>query len=397
MSSETNNEQAPVENPPESKQKKGPSKARQRYQKERAEAGREERSTLFDQVEKEKVKERLGFGFKGEKEILQRLGDEPSRYAVPIAVTSRGIGFGIATTYQSLTNYGDARPPSIYSMYRVSLYAFEAKLTSLLGKTIPIENFDGAILSPRYTQAYYAQARTLSCLPKPVVMILDAVGITTVYNVQYVPVMAHPIYSTINGVRRLYPLAEQVSFSYLRDIVVALASESTPLEWRRRFWEHNPIPGAIVAGDLLQNPDDIIPDGYTEEHLLQDTRLVAGVVPTMQKFAPKFVGTSIKWEEKGSSSILISSEMGTLRQELRTAGEPLPEYYRRCVVVGDSRERWAIEQHVGADRLLAAATLLGEIPRFSNLMKPLYTRRSREISSYRSQLSHEAIMRMVYN
>lgn len=397
MSTENVKELVQSDNHFEAKPKKGTSQARKKYQKERSEAGREERSTMFDQTEKEKVKEKLGFGFKGEKEILQRLGDEPSRCAVPIAITSRGIGFGISTTYQSLTNYGDARPPSIYTMYRVSLYALEAKLTSLTGRTIPVENYDESILSPKYSQAFYAQARTLSCLPKPVVMLLDAVGITTVFTVQYLPVQAHPIYATVNGTRRLYPLAERITFSYLRETVEALADVNTPREWRRRFWAHNPIPGAIVADDLLMNADEIIPSGYSEDDLLRDTRLVAGIVPALQKFAPKFVGTSIKWDEKGSSSILISSEMGTLRQELRWANEPLSDYYRRCVVVGDSKERWAIEQHVGADRLLAAATLTGEVPCYSNLMKPLFTRRAREISSYRSQLSHEAIMRMVFN
>lgn len=55
-------------------------------------------------------------------------------------------------------------------------------------------------------------------------------------------------------------------------------------------------------------------------------------------------------DQKG---LLVSSCMETLRQEPGNIGEELQQYYTRCNVIGDSKERWATEDLVAADKLTA--------------------------------------------
>lgn len=117
----------------------------------------------------------------------------------------------------------------------------------------------------------------------------------------------------------------------------------------------------------------------------------------MQKIAPKYVGALCRWDEVGHKVLLVSSCMETLRQEPRNAGDDVQQYYMRCNVIGDSKKRWAMEDLVAADKLTAAVTLIGELPLYENLEKPLFSIRVKEIASYRIKLSYEATMRLILN
>lgn len=65
---------------------------------------------------KDKAKERLSFGLLNDVDLLKRVNENTIRTSVPVSISTRGIGFGLTTTYRALTNYGDARPPSVYAV-----------------------------------------------------------------------------------------------------------------------------------------------------------------------------------------------------------------------------------------------------------------------------------------
>lgn len=126
-------------------------------------------------------------------DLLQRVNENTIRTSVPVSVSTRGIGFGLTTTYRALTNYGDARPPSIYDAYRVGLYVLEAKAQSLEGKCLPL----GDDLAPHglvfsRPASFYQQARTVSGLLKIIQATIDAVGFVEKADVTYRPVIPAP-------------------------------------------------------------------------------------------------------------------------------------------------------------------------------------------------------------
>lgn len=264
---------ATVEGKEPFKTRRKPSGSRAKYQKERGEKGRAERGNRYMESEKEKARERLGYGLSNESDLLTHAGDNTTRKSIGVAVTTRGIGITTCETYRTLASYVDARPPSIFATYRVGLFCLEAKVHSIRGKVVPLGRIQADNEEERsYGASFFQNAQTVSGLPRPVEMVVNAIGIVKTSGATYFPVLPAQVYNTHNGVRRLCPLPERVSFSSLGKIVRALADQSTPIAWRRHFFEHNPLPGAKITNNLLMNPTDFIVDGYDEDQLLDDIR-----------------------------------------------------------------------------------------------------------------------------
>lgn len=247
--------------------------SRKTYQKECGEKGRVERGNKYMESEKEKARERLGYGLSNEADLMTHAGDNTTRKSVGVAVSTRGIGITTCETYRTLASYVDARPPSIFATYRIGLFCLEAKVRSVKGKVVPLGRVQAEMEEERsFGAAFFQNAQTVSGLPRPVEMVINAVGVVKTSGATYFPVLPAQVYNTHNGERRLCPQPERVSFSSLRKIVEALANPGTPEAWRRHFFTHCPLPGAKVVNQLLTNPDDIIVADYGEDQLLDDIR-----------------------------------------------------------------------------------------------------------------------------
>lgn len=120
----------------------------------------------------------------------------------------------------------------------------------------------------------------MSGLPKIVLAIIDAIGFVEKGDVTYRPVIPAPITMSHNGRQKFCPLPERVTFSTLRNTVIALSDRETP--------------GCIIANDLLANPDEIMPEQYGTDELLSDIRSVGALTPVMQKIAPKYA-VGMRW------------------------------------------------------------------------------------------------------
>lgn len=163
--------------------------SRKTYQKECGEKGRVERGNKYMESEKEKARERLGYGLSNEADLMTHAGDNTTRKSVGVAVSTRGIGITTCETYRTLASHVDARPPSIFATYRIGLFCLEAKVRSVKGKVVPLGRVQAEMEEERsFGAAFFQNAQTVSGLPRPVEMVINAVGIVKTSGATYFPV-----------------------------------------------------------------------------------------------------------------------------------------------------------------------------------------------------------------
>ena len=113
------------------------------------------------------------------------------------------------------------------------------------------------------------------------------------------------------------PVPEQVTISNLRKVVVALNSADTPMLYRRRFYECNPIPGVIWTGvpdnPILQNMDYIVPVIYGVDEASDDRNKLHRKLQYLVEKIPKYFTDPVNFGRTGNRSQLVCSNPGTLR------------------------------------------------------------------------------------
>lgn len=165
-----------------------------------------------------------------------------------------------------------------------------------------------------------------------------------------------------------------VTLRTLRSTVVALSNPETPLIWRQRFIERNPIPGAIYEDGLLMNPDEVMPNNYTQGHMAQDFRRFAAWRDILSKNAShrdvfSTVGLS------GSSCI---STFAVQYMQARISNYE---------VVLEAQEFYATKPLSGVQFVAGSLGLVGEIPD-SEYRKP------DELQTYGARRRQSAIQAM---
>lgn len=236
-------------------------------------------------------------------------------------------------------------------------------------------------------------AQTVTIAPEPIRRVINAIGIINYDEGVYIPTVARP---STGDTGRFIPQAQNILYSSLRQTVVALADPATPERYRRRFEENNPIPGAIWHNHLLVNADEIIPANHTTEDLRDEIALLSPYLNKLQKHVPKMVDGTIDFKSSGKLSSFICNRMSDLRVPPREVGEQLQDYYRRAYPMGNIKEFYSYAKLPAAERLEGQINLLGELPRFENLVYPLYTMRTEHVCKYQLQTDYKAIAQILY-
>lgn len=91
---------------------------------------------------------------------------------------------------------------------------------------------------------------------------------------------------------------------------------------------NNPIPGCEFRGRILSNADDIIPRNYSSEDLFRDIADMTNVLHFVEKHIPKMVGGQLDYDAPGTTAMLLSCDMGTLKCPYKTG--TLEEYVKVC-------------------------------------------------------------------
>lgn len=331
-------------------------------------------------------------------EQLEKLTSNYNKKAQMLPVTSRNVGIStVSLLYTSIHYRHNLVIPNIYSMYRVFLAAFEARIINLRKQSgIMLRNSEAIYPHLTARANFIEDISRFNAYPLAIKMIVDAIGIVTDANdVAYLPVVAQ---SRRDDEGHLLPRPENLLLSNLRETVVELSDEDTPQEIRRRFHENNPIPGAQWSNNhLLLNPDDIIPEGYDiNESIPNDIMGLTPFMSTLQKVAPKLVGGALDSKLSGKRSIFVSNSMGNLKVPDRGRDQTIEDYVRTCVPQGDVRLFSYNTTLSPAERLEGQMILVGEYPSVVNLLRPLYYKRESDQCAFEFEQSFMAVSSNLY-
>uniref|UniRef100_A0A182MRV9 Uncharacterized protein n=1 Tax=Anopheles culicifacies TaxID=139723 RepID=A0A182MRV9_9DIPT len=132
--------------------------------------------------------------------------------------------------------------------------------------------------------------------------------------------------SIVNNVNVYDPC--YITFSNLRQYVVAMSTTDTPLDHRTYFYDHSPIPNAswtvTMVGDgteggqirspTLSNPDEIMPDQYGMADLISDIKIIMTAVTIVERIYPNFTSRErIDYTAKGHPRQLTSCTASEIR------------------------------------------------------------------------------------
>lgn len=193
--------------------RRGSASNRSRDQK-RGEERREKVSDIVSQEIVVKAKESLFQGL-SEDDLNKRMIQTSSMKALPLAVTTRGVGFGTQVLANVTKKYRDGITiPDIKSLYRAFLGILECKIIeSNFGEVI---EDDSEVKRNSLSQDYIIQSNAVVKLPEPINRIVQSIGRVSNFDESYIPCLPKDIVD-VNGV--FVPVPETVVLSNLRKTV----------------------------------------------------------------------------------------------------------------------------------------------------------------------------------
>lgn len=313
---------------------------------------------------------------------------------ITLTVTTRGIGFSVAYCLRMLTKFpGRVENPTCYSVYRVALLQFEAKVMRTQ-EALPLPHSNSTLCRTDLIDSSLARRARINVVTlKPLADIINQIGILKFNDAIYVPAQSLDQY---NSEGEFIPYAHNVTFSNLRKTVEALASPHTRLAVRRAFHLNSAIPGAIWNNDLLLNPDDIMPPVYGEDEVMADIELLAPWMVQVQTHVPKLLGRVDHSLHPGDVSLLISNSMGNVKVTDRHEGECLNVYYSRNHLEGNVINYHSLAKTPAASKIKGMLGLLGEVPAKLNVAYPLFIPRDHNCAAFNIAADYRATYAAVY-
>ena len=222
---------------------------------------------------------------------------------VPLQCSTRGIGFGVVSTLCSVEAVYKSPPPQdvpVFQLYRVSLALLESKMSL-------VNIYSSKDVYSFRNYSYRDAVLSIDKMPTSISTIIDSLGTFTHSNTTFVPVMAPDRFDNNN---LLIPDAGSVYYSNLRSVVSSLSNSRTPFEARKRFVQENSIPGARFSAEcILENPDDIMPDGYDNNQLLcEDIKRVRVFLGRCKKYADWIHPHPLLESGKGKPCCAVATE-----------------------------------------------------------------------------------------
>lgn len=383
-----------------------PSAGRKAYQDRRMDTHRAVKSKITEDQLSEELKKKLFPGVKDGQTAADRLEAVNTLKAITLCVTTRSIGFGTLHMFSCLYQFNNVPVQgSIYEMYRVCLAVFEVKVKIVQRGITAIEGVPDDYEDIRMAEDLVVAAKGVIALPDQITSVINAIGRIKVYDSVYVPKIGRNN-QTVGG--EFIPQTEQVTFSNLRRVVESLADIQTPPLVRLRFYNNNPIPGAVwndaPLNPVLMNADEIMPANYTVTDFRDDVHALHAKMNFLAKKAPKYFTKPVSFEVEGSKSMLVCNKQESLRCsdrriEQREEGRhivALPDYYQTAKVEGDVEEFYNLIHLTTGEQVEGNITLLGETPQSNELKYPIYLNRDERACIEYSNLSYKAARNIKY-
>lgn len=279
---------------------------RRGYQERRVEGYRHKQSKITEGDLAEELKKKLFPGVKDGQSASERLEAVNTMKAITMCVTTRGIGFSTLHVFLSIYQFNNIPiRGSIFQLYRVALAVLECKVQIVQRGVACILDNEDDYHEFNTNEDFVVSAKGVVVLPDQLTSIVNSVGRIKISEKLYIPKIGRD-----NTDRRgiFIPQSEQVTFSNLRRVVQSLADERVNVDYRRRFYRNNPIPGTIWQGipndPILLNPDEIMPAEYGIGDLDDDISDVRAKLNHLNKKAPKYFTKPVSYEVDGTKSML---------------------------------------------------------------------------------------------
>lgn len=345
--------------------------------KQLSEKKRERMSLDADDADNTKILyDKLFFGFKTRVDVMQSMQIVRVPRSIIIPVSSRGIGF---MTRRLLHRFSRSNIKNLdfhnlcASLYRVTLCMYEIKLVQAMQNQVSTnlgQNFENLLIPIDVIRAI----ETLGSGFVPLINLISSIGLLKAYGTLYMPRLACPM--SARGFNIWDPTL--VSFTNLRDYVMALSDPVTPQAERRWFYDHSPLPCAVwnqpaghkdVASEaadnnwpLLLNPDHIMPGNYSLAGVREDVDTIMTSLELIGRKYPKYIFTGrIDYDGPGLASQLVSNYVSDVRCSDII---DLPNAYSLRSLEGNINMFWSNEIMSESEFYMGMIHLFGELPRF---------------------------------
>lgn len=313
------------------------------------------------------------------RELKQRLGYNVVTKAIPLTVSSRGIGFGVQHLAFATSSQRKFEMTDVYALYRVFLGVFEAKIQTVSQFYCDIIDAS-AMKASKLDYKFITAARSITRLPEPIHRIIGMIGPVMHSKIRYLPCLPKDIY--IEG--RFVPEPTTVVLTNLRDVVVALSDPNTPRTYRSKFRTLNPIPGTKWdSEDVLLNADTIMPAEYNTNLFNAELFEMLMYVNLLEQYLPNMKGgTNPIMEVQGRKSIFVSNNPVSICQPELMEDEPLKNLYGK-MPRGDIDLFWSQFELGWREWFEGVMCLVGENSVYEEQHLPLQIARSSTLGSHR--------------
>lgn len=128
----------------------------------------------------------------------------------------------------------------------------------------------------------------------------------------------------------------------------------------------------------------------------EDTLMITPFLNQLQEKIPKLVSGAIDLSTTGHDSLFASNEMTNLRRTGRHPGEPLPQYYLRCLPDGNIKTYFIYKDIPPSQCTEGQLNPLGEMPEVENYMELLYSLRHGHNADYKLTTDYLGLSQLYY-
>lgn len=356
------------------------------YKKDKEETFRMKKGTDALESLHSDLKKSLLCGFESMEEVLKAKQYENTSRTIALPVSTRAVGFSTVATYSKVTSTEQNRlrlpNVTIFQIYRVLLAMVERKVfdNRLIAK---LDDRD-LWYNPAPFEEFKSTITSINICTQQVGALLRCLSIFKFEETTFAPLF--PADVVVNG--RLIPMPESLRLTNLRATVTSLANQNTPQPMRRNFANKNPIPGARFDDHfLLQNADDIIPNGYVAANLRDDLYAVKGWIEAASDLRNSrdkwFTQVQLGENSSGNESMFVSNNSENLR--IVTANNV-------SRIEGDVTEYWWRSKISDQMTFYGTYHLGGELSSVARYLYPGYTPRTKEACSVSTKRSYREVV-----
>lgn len=320
------------------------------------------------------------------RDVISRIHLVVQPQAIPLSVTTRGIGFNVALFYdRAITTWNLQQITAIatiHQVYRVAIYlahykAYLAQQCQVELSTDPLA-LDRFEIPDRIREILSA----VTVIPSSLALVINNIGkVQTKAGLYFMGYAIQP--TSVEDLMHYRKVV--VNPSTIRPTLEFLANVNTPRVSVEDYLNHNSIPGLAIEDGHLVNINDVWPENYGANSLSADVAAFNNLITRVQGRLPKHSFYNVVWDGRADSAGLWSSELigasltalmyrnpeagapaqrkrrGADGSEVLCVGLPrLGFLYQRSTICDRNTEFWSPEETSVEHAVAGTASFVGE-------------------------------------